>query len=188
MVAPLESTVIYDIDHADRIVTVNEAWTLFALANDAPDLSAPGILGVSLWSAITDPTTRELYRGLLTRVRAGAEIEFRFRCDAPAMTREMVMRVSHAGGGRVRFTSRVAAAAARPPQRVLDRRAARTHTLIRVCGWCKRIAVGEDRWEAVELAMPLLGMDQAGTLPGLTHGICPACYQAALIDVAGAAH
>lgn len=176
------STVVYEIDEADRLVSVNDEWTSFAVANDAPELSAPAILGIRLWDAVTDPTTRELYRSLLVRVRHGAEVTYRFRCDGPAVTRDMLMHVGAIGYRGVRFTSRVHSVAGRRAQPILDRRTPRSGELIRVCGWCKRIAVADDRWEEVEVAIPSLGLHAAAVLPDLTHGICPSCYRATLAD------
>lgn len=170
------STLIYDIDDSDRLVAVNDTWTSFAVANDAPELSAPGILGLRLWDAITDPSTRELYRTLLDRVRRGEVLDYTYRCDGPAVRRDMSMHVT-LEGRRVRFTSRIAADTLRDPQPILDRHIPRTGDLIRVCGWCKKIAVADDRWEDVEVAIPLLGLQAAHRLPALTHGICPDCFE-----------
>ncbi len=169
-------TLIYDIDDSDRLVAVNDTWTSFAVANDAPELSAPGVLGLRLWDAITDPSTRELYRTLLDRVRRGEVLDYTYRCDSPAVRREMSMHVA-LDGRRVRFTSRIQEATSREPQPILDRTAPRTDALIRVCGWCKKIGVTDDRWEEVEVAIPLLGLQAARTLPALTHGICPKCFE-----------
>jgi hypothetical protein len=139
MGADQSTTLIYDIDDADRLVAVNDSWSAFARANDAPELSSPGVLGLRLWDAITDPSTRELYRGLLARVRRGEPITYRYRCDGPAVRRDMVMRVA-LDGRRVRFTSRIDQATGRAPQSILDRATPRTVALLRVCGWCKKIA------------------------------------------------
>jgi hypothetical protein len=177
------TTLVYDIDEADRLVFVNDAWTSFAVANDAPELSAPGVLGLHLWDAVTDPSTQELYRAVLDRVRRGEVVHYTYRCDSPAVRREMSMRVS-LEGRRVRFTSRIAHATERAPQPILDRKVPRTNDLIRVCGWCKRIAVADDRWEDVEVAIPLLGLQAEATLPALTHGICPACFDRVSADFA----
>ncbi len=177
------STLIYEIDDSDRLVAVNDAWTSFAVANDAPELSSPGVLGLRLWDAITDPSTRELYRTLLDRVRHGEDVTFRYRCDGPAVRRDMHMRVS-LEGRRVRFTSRLDQAVIREPQPILHRTATRSDDFIRVCGWCKKIAVSDGRWEEVEVAIPLLGLQAAHTLPALTHGICPGCLDRVSADFA----
>jgi hypothetical protein len=176
-------TLIYEIDDSDRLVAVNEAWTSFAVANDAPELSSPSVLGLRLWDAITDPSTRDLYRTLLDRVRRGEEVRYTFRCDGPAVRRDMHMRVS-LEGRRVRFTSRLAEATPRESQPILDRTVPRTPDLLRVCGWCKKIALADDRWEEAEVAIPLLGLQTARTLPALTHGICPACFERVSADFA----
>lgn len=177
------SPVVYEIDAQDRLVAVNDQWTAFAVANDAPELSPPGILGVRLWDAVTDRTMRELYRGVLKRVRAGVDVHYQFRCDGPTMTREMVMQVGLLPDGRVRFTSHMEAATERPAQPVLDRRTLRSDELIRVCGWCQRVAVSADRWVDVEVAIRRIPVHAAGLLPQLTHGICPTCYDAVIADL-----
>lgn len=183
MDATASATLVYEIDASDRLVAVNDAWTAFAVASDAPELAAPGVLGVCLWDAITDPSTGDLYRTLLTRVRRGEVIEYFYRCDGPAARRDMSMRVA-LDGPRVRFTSRLDTASDRSPQLLLDRRAPRSGELLRVCGWCKKVAVTDDRWEEVEVAIPQLGLQAAHTLPALTHGICPACFDRVSTDFA----
>jgi hypothetical protein len=95
----------------------------------------------------------------------------------------MHMRVS-LEGRRVRFTSRLDQAVIREPQQILKRTAPRSADFIRMCGWCKKIAVPEDRWEDVELAIPLLGLQAAHALPALTHGICPRCFACVSADFA----
>jgi hypothetical protein len=182
------SAVVYEIDERDHLVSVNDEWTAFAVANDAPELAAPGILGVKLWDAVTDRTMAELYRGLLERVRAGVQLQYQFRCDGPAVTRDMIMHVGALPGGRVRFTSRVEAATERRAQPILDRRTLRSDELIHVCGWCQRIAVTADRWVDVEIAIQRIPMHAAGLMPQLTHGICPTCYDAVVADLRPSAH
>ena len=183
MAAPASTAVIYEIDDSDRVVAVNDTWTTFAVANDAPELSAPAILGTRLWDAVTDATTRQLYQGLLDRVRHGEVVSYTYRCDGPAVRRDMVMRVS-LEDRRVRFTSRIHEAVNRDSQPILNRRVPRSGELIRVCGWCKRIALSDDRWEEVEVAIPELGLHAAHVLPELTHGICPSCVARVTSDFA----
>lgn len=44
---------VYSLDACDRIVRVNDAWTRFALENDAPELAAQHVLRRSIWDFST---------------------------------------------------------------------------------------------------------------------------------------
>jgi hypothetical protein len=58
----------------------------------------------------------------------------------------------------------------------LDPRSARSGDYIPVCGWCKKVRIGEE-WTEVEDAVRQLQLFEEPRLPQITHGICPRCYQ-----------
>src|SRR5262245_62130275 len=93
---------VYWIDRRDVITEVGGAWLAFALANGAPELDSASVVGRRLWDFVGDPTTGQLYRGILARARAGRAARFPFRCDAPASRRLLEMAVTAEGGGGVR--------------------------------------------------------------------------------------
>ena len=163
------------MNELDEIVSVSEAWTRFALANDAPDLVREKVLNRPLWDFITDLSTEQLYRQILERVRSGEAARFSFRCDASDRQRFMEMSITALENGGVRFETRTLRSVDRPPQSLLGRYAPRADDLLRICGWCKRVDVG-GAWKEVEEAVDLLRLFERPRLPELTHGICEACY------------
>ena len=166
--------VAYEIDARDRIVYVNDAWNHFAHANDGAELARDEVLNRSLWDFVSDPTTRELYRQVITRIRAGYEIKFNFRCDSPGCTRLLEMDVRPLGS-HVRFETRTIEVEPREDVALLDRRQPRSPAAVRMCAWCTRILAG-DTWITFDEGIARLGLLEAAAVPQLTHGICPECY------------
>ena len=167
----------YSLDHRDRIVRVSDAWTRFALENDAPELAAQRILQRSLWDFVDDPTTRHIYTELISRVRHGRTVQFLLRCDSPALRRYLQMTVTLADSSRVDFESLVVGVEPRPIQRIWDRRTIRTSAHVRTCAWCKRLDV-RNEWMEIEDALEPLRIFEMEPLPELTHGICGVCERA----------
>src|SRR5262245_41935895 len=167
---------VYWIDRRDVITEVGGAWLAFALANGAPELDSASVVGRRLWDFVGDPTTGQLYRGILARARAGRAARFPFRCDAPASRRLLEMAVTAEGDGGVRFETRTLEEASRPPEALWERGAERSGDLLRVCGWCKRVDAGG--WAEVEEAVARLRLFERDRLPALTHGICETCLAA----------
>jgi hypothetical protein len=170
----LSSPVEYWLDVRDAIARVNDAWTVFALANDAPELAAEHVLHRSVWDFVVDGSTRHLYSAILQRVRGGATIRFPLRCDSPALRRHLAMVVGPEAEGAVRFTCHVRALEARPEQPLWDRAATRRADMLRVCSWCKRVDV-QGAWKEVEQAVGQLALFDDLPPPTLTHGLCPDC-------------
>jgi hypothetical protein len=172
-----ESPVLYEIDHADRIVRVNAAWSDVADAVAVPGLRAPHVIGRSLWDFVGDATTRQLYAAMLARARRGAPpLTFSFRCDTPTQRRLMDMRITGLGAGGVSFEVRELEVQERPPVALLGTTTPR-HGLIRMCSWCKRIPLATGEWVEVEEAMQVLDILDAVPLPAISHGMCPACFR-----------
>jgi hypothetical protein len=172
------ATVCYHVNDRDEIVSVNPEWDRFALANGGESVTADRVLGRRLWEFIADYTTRDLYRQILIRVRSGRTIRFTFRCDAPALSRVLEMDVSEAGDGTVRFLTRTLSEESRPAVPLPDPAETETRSEARllVCGWCRKVAVGES-WEEVEKAVAGLRLFEQVPMPRTTHGICEACYE-----------
>jgi hypothetical protein len=169
--------VAYRIDSADRIATVSDGWVSFAQANSGERLLPPGILGTSLWPWIVDPTTRQVYRNLLSRVRKGAGIvRFQFRCDAPDQRRLLKMQIAAAAGDEVDFQTSLLRNQPRAEVGLMDPATIRSDALLTICGWCMRVPVGTGAWLEIEDAIPALRLFEASALPQLSHGMCPVCY------------
>lgn len=180
-----DPAVIYAIDSGDRIVRVNPAWSAAAEEAGMPGLAAPQVVGQSLWGFVGDPATRHLYTAMLSRIRAGGPpMIFGFRCDTPVLRRLMEMRVTGEADGTVSFTVRLVAAQARPPVALLEAGAPRGGSLIRMCGWCKRLPLPTGRWVEVEEALHALDILDRTPLPSISHGICPDCEGTIMTELA----
>jgi hypothetical protein len=166
--------IVYWIDPDDAIVRVNAAWTQFAIENDAPELTPDRVVSASLWACMGgDAATKGLYAALLERVRAGAEATFPFRCDSPGLRRYLEMVVKQ-DGGLVRFESQLLRSESRPGQRILQRGIPRGDRWLKICSWCKRVEASGG-WLDMEAALAQLTPFADEAMPGLTHGLCPAC-------------
>jgi hypothetical protein len=165
----------YRVNDRDELVFVNEAWAPFARASGDERTAAHGVLGRPLWEFIADPSTRQLYRDILARVRAGVPVRFTFRCDSPTRRRRMEMVVSAAPAGEVEFRSRILSEEGRPPQALFEPDRPHSGEFVRVCGWCKKVDVGGE-WAEVEEAVAELGLFDRPVLPQLTHAICADCH------------
>lgn len=169
--------IIYRIDAADRIVSVNPAWREFAETNMGPESLPERVLGVELWSFIGDDTIRELYRRMVASARTGRSMRFCYRCDAPTERRIFEMSIAVEAGGEVEFRSAMLSRETRPAVDWLDRSVARSSELVRMCGWCGRVALSDGRWVGIEQAIDQHGALQDATPPRITHSICPECVQ-----------
>jgi hypothetical protein len=172
-----DACIVYRLNRLDEFIYFNEEWVRFAVANDASGLLPEHVMGRRLWDFITDQTTEQLYREILDQVHAGRPMRFNFRCDAPEYRRHMEMVITRRDGGEVQFESRTVREEERPHQELLDRRAQRTDDLLRICGWCKRMDVGEGRWGEVEEAVAAFRLFERQALPKLTHGMCEPCFK-----------
>lgn len=166
--------VAYALDENDRLFAVNEEWSRFAVANDAPELYPQNILGHSIWEYIVDEATRELYRQVLKLVRSGEAVELVLRCDAPGERRLLEMTVRRGTDSDVEFTTRVLCAKPRPEQRLLKRSTPKNRARLRMCCWCNQVDVGQ--WMELEEAAPKLGLENAAALPLIEYVTCPRCH------------
>lgn len=166
------TVVTYTIDASDVLTDVGGAWDRSALAGNAPALLTTAV-GRPLWDFISDDTTRQIYRELLTRVRLGREVEFPYRCDDPTARREMVMRMRSLELGHVRFESTLVAESpfSRPAADTPRLPASR---LTRICSWCKRVALG-DGWLELDVAIERLALFDAAPHSPISHAMCPSC-------------
>lgn len=165
---------VYTVDDRDRLVYVNEAWDLFALANDAPELTAPGILGRPIFDCIHGAESKHMTSLLLRRARTfGGPIVVPFRCDSSQERRELEMVVTPIDGC-VEFRTRVRRTQPRQTVGLLERRRQKSPDLLTLCSWCNRIKIREE-WVEIEEAAITLGLFQVAVLPTLTHGICKRC-------------
>lgn len=179
------SNIRYAIDADDNLCFVDDAWGLFADANDGAHLTRATMLGKSLWECITDDTTRTLYQQIVARVRQGHLAQFTLRCDGPSCRRLLEMTITAAANGVVEFETRTVSAEDRAPVALLSRRTTRSSELLRMCAWCNQVNIGAttDEWVEVEDAMERLQCFEHGSVPQVTHGICGQCLEGMMATI-----
>ncbi len=171
----MTQTLSYAIDEHDHLIRVDQGYYRFAEENGWAD--AGSSLGRLLWDYVAGRELVKLQRLLVRRVRDGVgDVELPFRCDAPAVRREMDMRIVARPAGRVvLFSARLRAEEKRDvPQPLLDAAAPRSLEVVEMCGWCDRFEVGGE-WVEVEEAARRLRLFNRSELPALSHGVCPDC-------------
>jgi hypothetical protein len=174
----------YELDNEFRIISVDPAWTQFAVANGAPDLVPPAPYGRSVWTYLSDSTTAHLWIAVFQKViKTGTPIAVPIRCDAPGVRRYLDLLVSPRPICGVRVTSTVARLEPRADEPLLDADVPRTSELLKMCSWCKRIRLPAG-WMDIEAAARVNGIFERGGLPEISHGMCPKCFAevAALIE------
>jgi hypothetical protein len=175
-VSPDRNLVRYRIDAADRIEWIDEdAWTRFAAANDAPELTPDRVRGRSLFEFIDGDEVRALYAELFRSLRARPrEAMIPFRCDSPDTVRHMVLTCLPSPSGSIELTGRLVVRLARTPVTLLERRERRSSAMLVVCALCRRFESG-DEWVDVSRLLvrdPVL-MDDVP--PRLIARVCPDC-------------
>ena len=176
MMKAMNTDIIYELDAADCLVEVNDAWDVFGAANYANDFLESLVLRRSIWDFIVDRETRLIYEMMFQKVREqGSVVTFPFRCDAPNRRRFMQMELSPLGNKHIRIVSRVLHEEERTYVALLDPTQVRSNDFITICSWCKKIELPSGAWAEVEEALVTLDLFADPLLPQLSHGICPAC-------------
>ena len=97
------------------------------------------------------------------------------RCDSPSLRRFLRLTISRLSEQEIQFLSHTLRTEPRESVPLLDPSTNRSDELLRMCSWCKRILLPNDRWVEVEEAVTDLELFCLDALPKLTHGLCPAC-------------
>ncbi len=177
--APDHRSFIWNIDAADRIVHVNDAWLAFARENTAPQLTAASVLNQPIWRFIQGQETIYLYKQIFGRVRAGeSPVKFPFRCDSPDCRRFMEMKLSLLSGDAIQFISHILREEWRQPVDLLDASRDRSGEFLKICSWCKKIYIPGQGWGEIEAAIEPLDLFGHHSMPRMTHTICDSCYDA----------
>lgn len=170
-------TLSYAVDEHDHLIRVDEGYYAFAAENGWKEATTS--LGRSLWDYVAGEEMVKLQRLLVRRIRDDVgDIELPFRCDGPAVRREMKIRIVARPGGRVvLFSARMRSEEERDvPQLLLDPEAPRGDEVLEMCGWCDRFEV-DGEWVEVEEAARRFELFNRAELPALSHGICPTCNE-----------
>ncbi|MEZ5075943.1 MAG: hypothetical protein R2725_00705 [Solirubrobacterales bacterium] len=164
----------YAIDDQDRLVRVDAGFYEFAEENEWD--GADHCLGRSLWDFVAGEEVRRLQRLVVRRLREGrGAVELGFRCDAPALRREMELRISSNPTGRiVLFRTSLRFQHPRRQQPLLDPAAERGEEVLAMCSWCDRFLVG-GAWVEAEVATARLDLFRRDSMPALQHRICEEC-------------
>jgi hypothetical protein len=164
----------YVVDGGDHIVALNAAWVAFAAENGAAGLEQ-SVIGSPVWRYIVDPATEHLYAHLFRQVRRShVPVRVPFRCDAPGLVREMELEIAPGQERMLVLRAWVVRQRARASVALLDPRAPRSDALVRMCSWCKRVALGE-AWVDVETAVAASRLFHRSPVPGITHAMCEDC-------------
>ncbi len=181
---PDPKAVIYHVDVYDNLVSAEGLWDKFAIDNGADELTFNKIRGRNLWGFISGDAIKHVYSQILKRVRSGKTLEFEFRCDSPHLRRFMTMVIAPAEEGVVRFET----LAVRTEERLNNccfpiPGGSEDDRLVISCSWCNKFRIGDGRWLEAENVVDILNIFDGPPYLSLSHGMCDACYQAALSKI-----
>lgn len=172
-------------------------WDDFAAANGGEALLDPAaVLGCNLFDCIAGEPVKRAYRQWIDAVlqaKASHPATFAYRCDAPAVRRELRMAISRidtcieAGPEpAVLFQSVVLHATSRPPLNIYDTealvrdaRSRLTLQLVTMCSFCQRLRwppgaqpPEPSAWIEAEQYYAKGGRSEVA----ISHGICEDCF------------
>ena len=168
----------YHINKENKLIGLGDGWDSFAVDNKASQIQADRVLNRSLFDFVNDSYCRHIYDMVISRVwQTQKPVNFPFRCDAPDRRRYMQMEVAYIDADSLCFRSCITREESRGPILLLDTEIPRTDEVVVICSWCKKIRVVDETWLEVEDGIAQLGLFNAGPQPGLSHGMCNACYE-----------
>jgi len=175
----------YTVDNRDRIVKVSSNWDSFEIINQNADrFLSSSIIGLSIWDFIDGEETNLLYKTIFAKIRKHcSSIIVPYRCDSPTVRRTLELHISAQIDGSIEFYSYLLHEECRDKIDVFDPSFDRSNEHIRVCSICKKVALSDHDWVEVETAISDLGLFTTAKLPQITHGLCPACYAAAMAEL-----
>ena len=171
--------VIYTIDEQNHLTYVNSGWDKFALENDAAHLEHEKVLNRPLWDFIENAETRHIHQVLAERVRKNqAALKFPFRCDSPSVPRYMNMQIIPQAEGAITYSCTVERIERRAPLLLEEMKTWKSRKLLRMCSWCKKVDIGDNKWMEIEPAIKHLQLLEQKILPEISHTICDDCLHA----------
>lgn len=176
---------IYTIDRENRIVTVSDNWLLFAQENQAAESCHPGmIISKPIWDYIDGMETKHIYAAILNNVRIKSRaITLPFRCDAPDKRRYLELIITPIQEGGIEFVSHVIHEETRDTVELLEAGMPRSREFINMCSMCRKVELPGNLWAEVEAAVIALNLFATVKLPQISHGICPDCFKAAMVEI-----
>jgi hypothetical protein len=172
---------IFRIDARDQLVFVNAAWVEFVFPDLQAQADPASFLGRSWWEFVERGQVRQLWSLLHQRVRAvAAPVFVPLRADTLTQRRLLDIEVQPQFEGGVQHVCEVVWTETRPAVALLDPSRPRDDRELRSCAWCRRVQVQVGRWEEIEDAQLLLGIEPTGTMPKLVTDTCATCKQSVL--------
>lgn len=182
-----EQVYVYRIDRDDKIVSVSNNWTGFARENDWSASSPVGpanVVGRSIWQFFSGIETQHLYQILVEQARKHQKpLCFSFRCDSPRARRMFDLTITPLEDGAIEFQSALRKVEPRGSVSLLSADVERALPPVQICSTCKKVALDGHEWVEADEAVRRLGLLETSPQPQLTHGLCPACLQAAMREI-----
>ncbi len=175
----------YEVDERDVIVRVSDNWQAFVDANGGgTSTAAAAVIGTPIWNYISGMEVRHLYQAVLKAVRERQKtVRLQFRCDAPDLRRYLVLTLTPLAARQIEIESRILRTERRASIDLLRHDVPRADTFITMCSMCKKVKVAPDEWIEVEQAINRLRLFEQAVPPKITHGFCPACFQALMTEL-----
>lgn len=168
----------YTIGSDDVITHVSDAWVRFAEENEAPELSAPNVVGRPIWDFVQGSTVRRLYGDVFRQLREERrEVLIPFRCDSPNRERHMDLLLQCPDGGEILASGQLLFESLRDPVQLFARRSPRSPDTLPICSLCRRFLVlGE--WMTAADALRRTRLLNHEPLPVLDETVCGRCRAA----------
>jgi len=179
----ISNTYSYRIDKDNIITYVCENWFSFAEENDGGGKCHPDFVkGKSIMQFIADHETIHILESIIRKARNSKQLIKRipFRCDSPSKRRFMELSLIPLGHDDIEFRSTILNIEEREAIAVLQSNVPTSEEFIRICSYCKKMAVSENKWVDLEIAVSSLKLFEKSTLPQISHSVCPSCYRTQL--------
>jgi hypothetical protein len=172
---------IFSIDANDRLVFVNAAWVEFMHPSGMGSFDPVSFHGRSWWEFVERGQVRQLWALLYQRVRGiAAPVFVPMRADTATQRRLIDIELQPQHEGVIQHVCERVWTENRASVALLDPTHPRDQRDLRCCAWCKRVQVSAGRWEEIEDAQFLLGIEATPTLPKLSTDVCTSCKQSLL--------
>ncbi len=180
----MKTLYIYQIDSDDRFQYINDSFIDFAADNGRPELNSGTLYGKQIWDYVTGKDVLFLQKLIVNRVRqSGEEYSYNFRCDSPAMKRDMRMRISASESGGICFTSELLDVKPYHEHYLYAPKKIDRKNTIHMCSYCKGVKNMSGKWLEIELALEQVDDFSGLNDPYISHGICDTCKDAILNDI-----
>ncbi len=176
----------YRIDRCGFITDLSDNWNSFAADNGGgKEVANSRIIGTKLMQHISGIEAKLIYEAIIDNVITHQrEAIIPFRCDSPGQRRFLDLRIRPTDEGAVEFESRIKSQEVRELAPLLDSEINRSDDILVICSFCKDVKIDDDTWVEVEVAARKLKLfTRSRSLPMLSHGMCPDCYEIAMREI-----